>query len=55
MPPGNGLKATRQWPEEGGPEVYPELNRTLLKRDAPDAFAQVDAKWGELIKGYGLD
>jgi 4-hydroxy-3-polyprenylbenzoate decarboxylase len=49
------IDATRQWPEEGGPEVYPELNRTLLKRGAPDAFAQVDAKWGDLIKGYGLD
>jgi UbiD family decarboxylase len=46
------IDATRQWPEEGGPKVYPELNRTLLKRGAPDAFAQVDDKWGNLIKGY---
>ncbi len=47
------IDATRQWPEEGGPDVYPELNRTLLERGAPDAMAQVDAKWGDLIKGYG--
>jgi 4-hydroxy-3-polyprenylbenzoate decarboxylase len=47
------IDATRQWPEEGGPDVYPELNRTLLERGAPDALAQVDAKWGGLIKGYG--
>ena len=46
------IDATRQWPEEGGPDVYPELNRTLLERGAPDALAQVDAKWGGLIKGY---
>ena len=46
------IDATRQWPEEGGPDVYPELNRTLLERGAPDAMAQVDAKWGDLIKEY---
>ena len=37
------IDATRQWPEEGGPEVYPELNRTLLEELAPDAFDR--ARW----------
>ena len=32
------IDATRQLPEEGGPDVYPELNRTLLENLAPDAF-----------------
>ena len=44
------IDATRQWPEEGGPEVYAELNRTLLEELAPDSFAKVDAKWGEIVK-----
>lgn len=45
------IDATRQWPEEGGPEVYPERNRTLLEQGAPGVFDRVDAKWGDLIKG----
>jgi 4-hydroxy-3-polyprenylbenzoate decarboxylase len=44
------IDATRKWPEEGGPERYAELNRTLLEELAPDSFAKVDAKWGEIIK-----
>jgi 4-hydroxy-3-polyprenylbenzoate decarboxylase len=47
------IDATRQWPEEGGPDVYPELNRTLLERGAPNALAQVDTKWADLIKQFG--
>ena len=46
------IDATRQWPEEGGPEVYPELNRALLERLAPESFALADAKWGELIRNW---
>ena len=44
------MDCTRQWPEEGGPEVYPKLNRTLLEELAPDSFERVEAKWGDLLK-----
>ncbi len=46
------IDATRQWPEEGGPERFPELNRTLLETIEPDAFANVDQKYGDLIKNW---
>lgn len=45
------IDATRQWPEEGGPTVYPRRNRSLLEEGAPDAFAQVDAKFGHRFYG----
>ncbi len=41
------IDATRQWPEEGGPESFPEYSRHILEREAPGIFARVDAKWGE--------
>jgi 4-hydroxy-3-polyprenylbenzoate decarboxylase len=47
------IDATKQWPEEGGPENYPELNRVLLERLAPDAFNVAMANWGETINGWG--
>lgn len=47
------IDATRQWPEEGGPEVYPELNRTLLEELAPDAFDRTYSKWGDVISQWG--
>lgn len=47
------IDATRQWPEEGGPEVYPELNRELLETLAPDAFDVAMANWGDVISGWG--
>ncbi len=46
------IDATRQWPEEGGPENFPRWNRTLLEEGAPDAIANVDAKWGEMIRDW---
>lgn len=46
------IDATRQWPEEGGPETFPMWNRTLLETGAPDALSNVDAKWGELIRAW---
>jgi len=46
------IDATRQWPEEGGPEVFPALNRTLLQTGAPDVFDRVDQKWGEQIRSW---
>ncbi len=47
------IDATKQWPEEGGPQVYAERNRVLLEQGAPDVFAQVDAEFGELLKDWG--
>jgi len=47
------IDATRQWPEEGGPEDYPQLNRTLLEELAPDAFDRTLAKFGEAINAWG--
>jgi 3-polyprenyl-4-hydroxybenzoate decarboxylase len=46
------IDATRQWPEEGGPEDFPGWNRALLEEGAPDAFSNVDGKWGELIRDW---
>jgi len=46
------IDATRQWPDEGGPESFPEMNRTLLEAGAPDAIAAVDRKWGQLIRDW---
>ena len=43
------IDATRQWPEEGGPEKYPEYSRETLARHDPDIFERIDAKWGEAI------
>jgi len=47
------IDATKQWPEEGGPEVYPERNRVLLEQGAPDAIAEADAQFGELLREWG--
>ena len=40
------IDATRQWPEEGGPQTYPAYSRQLLEQHAPGIFERVDAKWG---------
>jgi len=47
------IDATKQWPEEGGPEKFAELNRTLLVEGAPGAFDLVDAKWGDVFNEFG--
>lgn len=46
------IDATRQWPEEGGPKKFPPLNRTLLESGAPEVFATVDERWGELVRNW---
>jgi 4-hydroxy-3-polyprenylbenzoate decarboxylase len=46
------IDATRQWPEEGGPNTFPSRNRALLEAGAPDAVPRVDEKWGELIRTW---
>jgi len=44
------IDATRQWPEEGGPPFYQELNRTVFEEEEPDALERVLAKWPEQLK-----
>jgi 4-hydroxy-3-polyprenylbenzoate decarboxylase len=46
------IDATRQWPEEGGPSIYPERNRDLLNKLAPEAKKLVDARWEEYMRGW---
>lgn len=46
------IDATRQWPEEGGPQVYQALNRAELERLAPESFDIVDANWARLVGKY---
>ncbi len=47
------IDATRQWPAEGGPEIYPGLNRNLLEELAPDALPRALRQWGDVINGWG--
>lgn len=43
------IDATRQWPEEGGPEVYTEYSRHVLTRHDPNIFDRIDQKWSKII------
>ena len=44
------IDATRPWPEEGGPESYPKLNRAWLQELCPEAFDRIDGKLADLLK-----
>jgi len=46
------IDATRKWPEEGGRENFPKSNRALLEEGAPDAFAEVNAEYMDLLRGW---
>lgn len=46
------IDATRQWPEEGGRADFPETNRALLQRGAPQALESVDRLYGERLKAW---
>ncbi|MFO1425840.1 MAG: UbiD family decarboxylase [Steroidobacteraceae bacterium] len=46
------IDATRQWPEEGGPQNYQALNRTELQRLAPESFQLVEERWSRLVGRY---
>jgi len=46
------IDATRQWPEEGGPDKFPEYSRQILEREVSGIFARTDDKWGEAITRY---
>ena len=48
------IDATRQWPEEGGKADFPELNRALLEKGAPNAFAEVNESYLDLLKNWGI-
>ena len=43
------IDATRQWPEEDGPDPYPKLNREHLLDHDPNIFALIKEKWGHLL------
>ncbi|MEC9375190.1 MAG: UbiD family decarboxylase [Pseudomonadota bacterium] len=46
------IDATKQWPEEGGPKDYAELNRVLLEKGAPNAFREFDADFSALLQNW---
>jgi 3-polyprenyl-4-hydroxybenzoate decarboxylase len=43
------VDATRQWPEEGGPEKFAPMNKDCLLDSFPDALAVAENKWGHMI------
>lgn len=45
------IDATRQLPEEGGPDTYPLLNRECLTNHRPDIFEHIDNKWADFLQG----
>jgi len=46
------IDATRQMPGEGGRAEFPELNRSLLEKGAPDVFAEVDTLYGQALRDF---
>ncbi|MBI5376593.1 MAG: UbiD family decarboxylase [Candidatus Schekmanbacteria bacterium] len=46
------IDATRQFPEEGGPDSFAPLSRNILQQMAPDAFGIVDKNWQEYWKNW---
>lgn len=46
------IDATRQLPEEGGRADFPETNRALLERGAPEVFAEVDRLFGAKLRDW---
>ena len=47
------IDATRQWPEEGGPAVYQQLNRTVFEEAQPDAVERAIARWPDKLRRDG--
>lgn len=43
------IDATKQWPEEGGPQNFPEFSRDVLEKHSPHIFAAVDERWLDKI------
>ena len=48
------IDATRQWPEEGGKENFPESNRALLEKGAPEAMAEVRELYAKALTNWGV-
>ncbi len=48
------IDATRQFPEEGGKEDFPESNRALLEKGAPEAMAQVRELYMKNLTSWGV-
>ena len=46
------IDATRQWPNEGGPENWPPASRELLEEKSPETFALVAERWQDYWKGW---
>ncbi|MFW2404940.1 MAG: UbiD family decarboxylase domain-containing protein [Gammaproteobacteria bacterium] len=46
------IDATRQWPEEGGPETFPAYSRHVLRDYDPEVFDRVDKKWWSVIDDW---
>jgi 4-hydroxy-3-polyprenylbenzoate decarboxylase len=46
------IDATRQLPEEGGREGFPDTNRALLEKGAPEALAEVDRLFGARLRSW---
>jgi UbiD family decarboxylase len=46
------VDATRQWPEEGGPDNYSIMNRSCLTDAFPDIFNVIDENWSHLIDDW---
>jgi 4-hydroxy-3-polyprenylbenzoate decarboxylase len=44
------IDATRQFESEGGPEIFPDDNLSVLEERAPDAFKLVESKWEDYFK-----
>jgi len=45
------IDATRQWPDEGGPETFPAYSRDVLRRHDPAIFERIDRKWSDVLPG----
>lgn len=41
------IDATRQLPQEGGPDKWPPISRTVLEDSHPDAFELVEENWSK--------
>lgn len=46
------IDATRQWPEEGGRDRFPESNRALLEQGAPEVFGEVERLFGRKLRDW---
>jgi 4-hydroxy-3-polyprenylbenzoate decarboxylase len=46
------IDATRQWPEEGGPDVFAGNSRDLLNELQPDAIADSAQRFAKMLNGW---